>query len=233
LTLVLVVDDEPTLTQTISYNLRKEGYEVATASDGLAALDLVRDRHPDLVVLDIMLPGIDGIEVCRRLRRTSAVPILMLTARGEEIDRIIGLEVGADDYLAKPFGMRELLARIRALLRRYELIREELQGGGEGKDDGRLEAGAIRIDLKTHRVTHRDEAISLTPKEFDLLATLVKHRGQVLPAARLLELVWGYRDPDTRTVTVHIRSLRSKLEDHPSEPALIETVRGVGYRFAG
>jgi DNA-binding response OmpR family regulator len=228
---ILAVDDEPSLTQSIAYTLRKEGYEVTTVSDGLAAVEAARERRPDVIVLDIMLPSIDGLEVCRRLRRTSSVPILMLTARGEEIDRVIGLEVGADDYLTKPFSMRELLARIRALLRRYALIREELSNGADLKPD-LMEAGDLRIDVAAHQVTRGGAMVPLTPKEFDLLVALVRHRGQVLPPGRLLELVWGYTDPDTRTVTVHVRSLRSKLEDNPNEPVFIETVRGVGYRYA-
>ncbi|MPZ14921.1 MAG: response regulator [Chloroflexi bacterium] len=229
---ILVVDDEPSLTQSIAYAFRKEGYEVATVGDGLDALSAAREQQPDVVVLDVMLPGIDGLEVCRRLRRTSAVPILMLTARGEEIDRIVGLEVGADDYLPKPFSMRELLARVRALLRRYELIREELTTGTDATDGDVLDGGDLRVDIGTHRVTRRGAVVDLTPKEFDLLAALIRHRGRVLPPGRLLQLVWGYTDADTRTVTVHIRNLRSKLEEDPSEPTLIETVRGVGYRYA-
>ena len=192
---------------------------------------MARDLQPDLIVLDLMLPGIDGLEVCRRIRRTDSVPILMLTARGEEMDRVIGLEVGADDYLPKPFGMRELLARIRALLRRYEIIREEV-AGAQGIGDV-LTTGDLVIEVGAHRVLRGDDEVPLTPKEFGLLATLVRNKGQVLSARRLLELVWGYSDSDTRTVTVHVRSLRSKIEEDPSEPALIETVRGVGYRYRG
>lgn len=177
-----------------------------------------------------MLPGIDGLEVCRRLRRTSSVPILMLTARGEEIDRVIGLEVGADDYLPKPFSMRELLARIRALLRRYEIIREQVATQKAAGSDV-LSTNGLTIDVGGHRATLNGAEVSLTPKEFALLATLVRNRGQVLTPRRLLELVWGYSDADTRTVTVHVRTLRSKIEADPSKPALIETVRGVGYRY--
>ena len=231
MTQVLIVDDEPSLARSISYTLRKEGYEVLTVSDGLSAVDVARESQPNVVVLDVMLPGIDGLEVCRRIRRSSAVPILMLTARTEEIDRIIGLEVGADDYLTKPFSMRELVARIRALLRRYEMLREELTASREEERPEVLEAGDVRIDVRAHAVTRGREPIVLTPKEFDLLAVLVRNRGQVFSAARLLEMVWGYSDPDTRTVTVHIRSLRGKIEEDPSNPARVETVRGVGYRY--
>ncbi len=226
-----MVDDELSLAQSIAYTLRKEGYEVTTAGDGFTALNMARDLQLDLIVLDLMLPGIDGLEVCRRIRRTSSIPILMLTARGEEMDRVIGLEVGADDYLPKPFGMRELLARIRALLRRYEIIREEVAGDQQAGDV--LSTGDLQIEVGAHRVMRGQEEVDLTPKEFGLLTTLVRNKGQVLSARRLLELVWGYSDSDTRTVTVHVRSLRSKIEDDPSEPVLIETVRGVGYRFRG
>lgn len=230
---VLVVDDEPSLAQTVSYTLRREGFEVLTAGDGLAALEAVRSHPPDLIVLDLLLPGLDGLELCRRIRRRSAVPILILTARGDEVDRVVGLEVGADDYLAKPFSMRELVARIRALLRRRELLIEELRGGQpDGRDDVLVAAGEITIDVAAHQVTRRGELISLTPKEFALLETLVRHRGQVLSPGQLLQHVWGYADTDTRTVTVHIRSLRAKIEDDPSNPRLIETVRGLGYRYA-
>ncbi len=232
MTRVLVVDDEPSLAQTVSYTLRREGFDVQTVGDGLAAVDAVRTQPPDLIVLDLLLPGIDGLEACRRIRRTSAVPILMLTARGEEVDRIVGLEVGADDYLAKPFSMRELVARIRAMLRRRELLLEEIGGQGKSEDGVLVGAGDLTIDVAGHHVTRRGEPVTLTPKEFALLETLVRHRGQVLSAGQLLQLVWGYSDSDTRTVAVHIRSLRGKIEDDPSNPELIETVRGLGYRYA-
>jgi DNA-binding response OmpR family regulator len=228
---VLVVDDEPSLAQTVSYTLRREGFDVVTASDGLAAMEAVGSQPPDLIVLDLLLPGIDGLEICRRIRRSSAVPILMLTARGEEVDRIVGLEVGADDYLSKPFSMRELVARIRALLRRRELLVEELTGQNGDEEAVLTGAGDLSIDVAGHRVTRRGESIPLTPKEFALLETLVRHRGQVLSAGQLLQLVWGYSDSDTRTVAVHIRSLRGKVEDDASDPRLIETVRGLGYRY--
>lgn len=227
---ILVVDDEPNLADTVAYNLRRDGYDVETAGDGTAALEAARVRPPDAMVLDLMLPGIDGLEVCRRVRRTSSVPILMLTARTTETDRVVGLEVGADDYLAKPFSMRELLARVRALLRRSQLIREELE---QPKPSGRevLVARDLEIDTAGHIVLLRGEPAPLTPKEFALLETLVRNRGQVMPPSQLLELVWGYNDIDTRTVAVHIRTLRTKIETDPSHPTHIETVRGVGYRF--
>jgi DNA-binding response OmpR family regulator len=227
---ILVVDDERNLADTIAYNLRKEGFEVDTAGEGYAAVEAVRNQRPDAIILDLMLPGIDGLEVCRRIRRTSAVPILMLTARGEEMDRVVGLEIGADDYLSKPFSMRELLARVRALLRRREMLRDEL--GAITVTMGEvLVAGDLRIDVGAHTVTLGDEPVELTPKQFALLETLVRHRGQVLSAEQLLELVWGYTDSDTRTVAVHMRSLRTRIEEDPSHPIRIETVRGVGYRY--
>ncbi len=229
---VLVVDDELSLAQAVSYTLRRERFDVQTVADGLAAIEAVRAQPPDLVVLDLLLPGLDGLEVCRRVRRTSAVPILMLTARGEEVDRIVGLEVGADDYLTKPFSMRELVARIRALLRRRELLREELGDRGTPQESIVIGAGDVAIDVAGHHVTRRGEPVTLTPKEFALLETLVRHRGQVLSPGQLLQLVWGYSDSDTRTVAVHIRSLRGKIEDDPSRPELIQTVRGLGYRYA-
>ncbi len=229
---ILVVEDEPALQAAVGYNLRREGHRVLAAADGPAALALMAER-PDLVILDLMLPGIDGFEVCRRIRQQSSVPIIILTARTDEVDRVVGLELGADDYLTKPFSMRELVARVKALLRRRELILAELQARA-GTDDERLVADDLEINLTRHTVTRAGVPVSLTPKEFDLLAFLVRHRGRVFSAERLLAEVWGYANPvDPRTVAVHIRSLRAKLEDDPSRPVRIETVRGVGYRFAG
>lgn len=229
---ILVVEDEPTLQAAIGYNLRREGYTVLAAADGPTALSLMAEG-PDLVILDLMLPGVDGFEVCRRIRQKSSVPIIILTARTDEVDRVVGLELGADDYLTKPFSMRELLARVKALLRRRDLILAELQARAAAGEE-RLVAGDLEINLTRHTVTRAGVPVSLTPKEFDLLAFLVKNRGRVFSAERLLGEVWGYANPvDPRTVAVHIRSLREKLEDDPSRPVLIETVRGVGYRFAG
>jgi DNA-binding response OmpR family regulator len=226
---ILVVDDEPSLLDTIAYNLRREGHRVVTAADGEAALDAARER-PDAVVLDLMLPKLDGIEVCRRLRQHSAVPILMLTARTDEVDRVVGLEVGADDYLTKPFSMRELVARVKALLRRRELLAAELAEKSTAGE--RLESGDLVLDSAQHRAARAGEPLALTPREFDVLAFLMRHRGQVFSAEHLLERVWGYdRAVDARTVPVHIRNLREKIEDDPSRPQRIETVRGVGYRF--
>jgi DNA-binding response OmpR family regulator len=226
---VLVVDDEPSLVATIAYSLKAQGYSVDTATNGASALESVTRQPPDVIVLDVMLPGIDGFDVCRRVRRTSAVPILMLSARGEEMDKIVGLEVGADDYLAKPFSMRELLARVRALLRRRDLLLQEID---DRADPAVLSAGDIRIDIAAHVVTKRGESVALTPKEFGVLETLVRNRGRVLSPSQLLEQVWGYLDTDLRTVAVHIRTLRMRIEDDPSHPTHIETVRGVGYRYS-
>ena len=232
---ILLVEDEATLVQTIAYTLRREGYHVLTAADGEGALALVQGpEKPDLVVLDIMLPRVDGFEVCRRIRQRSGVPVVMLTARGDEVDRVVGLELGADDYVTKPFSMRELVARVKAHLRRRDLLAAELAGQSEDGAGGRLVAGDLEIDLAGHRVTRAGVPVALTPKEFDLLAFLVRNRGRVVSPNRLLESVWGYdRAVDSRTVAVHIRSLREKLEEVPSRPRRIETVRGVGYRFAG
>jgi DNA-binding response OmpR family regulator len=229
---ILLVEDEPTLLATIAFNLRRDGHRVLTAADGEAALALVGEA-PDLVVLDVMLPKLDGFEVCRQVRQRSAVPVLMLTAKTDEVDRVVGLELGADDYMTKPFSMRELLARVKALLRRRDLLRAELDRQPSATGE-RLTAGDLEIDIAGHRVVKGGVPVSLTPKEFDLLAFLVRHRGQVFSALRLLEQVWGYeRAYDARTVPVHIRSLREKLEEEPSRPRRIETVRGVGYRFIG
>jgi DNA-binding response OmpR family regulator len=227
---VLVVDDEPNLLHTLRYNLRQAGYEVATAATGEDAITVAAREKPDVVVLDVMLPGLDGFEVCRRIRTDSAVPILMLTARDEEVDRVVGLEVGADDYITKPFSMRELQARVKAMLRRRELIRRELAAASTETE--RLVSEDLTLDVAAHRVTIGDRIIQLKPREFELLTFLMRNRGHLFSAEQLLEQVWGYIDTsDPRTVPVHIRSLREKLEDNPSQPRRIETVRGVGYRF--
>ena len=238
---ILVVDDEAVLAETIAYNLEQAGYQVTTASDGASALEAARSETPDLVILDIMLPEMDGLEVCRQLRResnTSTTPIMMLTAKGDEIDKVVGLEVGADDYVTKPFGRRELLARVRALLRRsdYAPAGEERYAhamSGEVRRASReLVAGPLRIDLAGRRVHCRGQAWELQPKQFDLLTYLVRNRGTVLTRDQLLHNVWGYDYVgDTRTVDVHIRWLREKLEEDPAIPQLIQTVRGVGYVF--
>lgn len=236
---ILVVDDEAVLVETIAYNLEQSGYRVTTASDGNSALQAARTEHPDLIILDIMLPGMDGLEVCRQLRRessTATTPIIMLTAKGDEIDKVVGLEVGADDYVTKPFGRRELLARVRALLRRAEYPHEESNRAETPQEvrpvSRELVAGPLRIDLAGRRVNSRGQDMELQPKQFELLTYLVRNRGTVLTRDQLLHNVWGYDYAgDTRTVDVHVRWLREKLEEDPANPKLIQTVRGVGYVF--
>jgi DNA-binding response OmpR family regulator len=239
---ILVVEDDLTLLEALEYNLAGEGYQVITAIDGLAALEVARERQPDLIVLDLMLPRLDGFEVCRILRRESSVPILMLTARADEVDRVVGLEVGADDYLTKPFSMRELLARVKALLRRVRLIREDtfaaLSTGMPGERGtpapAQLTFGDLVIDLDRHDVLLRGESLRLKPKEFELLLFLARHKGMALSRDLLLERVWGYEfGGGSRTVDVHVRWLREKLESDPANPEHIVTVRGVGYCFDG
>ena len=233
---ILVVEDEPTLVDTLGYSLRRQGYEVITATDGRKALELARKETPDLIVLDVMLPGLDGFEVCRILRHEMNVPILMLTARTEEIDKVVGLEVGADDYLTKPFSMRELLARVKALLRRVRLDREEMSAAATAMVvlHERLDFGELVIDLSRREVTLRGEVFHLKPKEFDLLVFLARNRGIVLSRDLILERVWGWEfDGGSRTVDVHVRWLREKIETDPSDPQRLVTVRGVGYRFEG
>lgn len=224
---ILIVDDEPNLRHTVGYNLRREGFEIVEAADGEAALDLARTQRPALIILDLMLPGMDGLDVCRRLRERGNVPILMLTARDSEVDRVVGLELGADDYLAKPFSMRELVARVKAILRRAELAR----GAAEAEPDT-IEANGLVIQLRSRRVLVEGAEVTLKPREFDLLAFLARSPGQVFTRSQLLTRVWGYDYAgDTRTVDVHIRSLRTKLGDRVEAPRWIETVWGVGYRF--
>lgn len=236
---VLVVEDEPTLVDTLEYNLTRQGYAVSTASDGFKALELARTLRPDLIVLDVMLPGLDGFEICRILRQEMSTPILMLTARDDEIDKVVGLEVGADDYLTKPFSMRELLARVKAQLRRDRLIRQEMEGEETPTDDrpptgAVLRFGALVIDPDRREVTSDDAVIHLKPKEFELLHFLARNRGMALSRDLILERVWGWDfDGGSRTVDVHIRWLREKIETDPANPRRIVTVRGVGYRFEG
>jgi len=231
---ILVVEDDLTLLETLEYNLSAEGYEVITAADGLAALEVARREEPDLVVLDLMLPRLDGFEVCRVLRRETSVPILMLTARTDEVDRVVGLEVGADDYLTKPFSMRELLARVKALLRRVRLIREEMAAEQGVSGTEQLAFGDLAIDLDRHEVLVRGQVLDLKPKEFDLLLFLARHSGMALSRDLLLERVWGWDyGGGSRTVDVHVRWLREKIEADPANPERIVTVRGVGYCFEG
>jgi DNA-binding response OmpR family regulator len=220
------VDDEQSVQKLLSYPLRKEGYEVVPALDGREALERVSDGSFDLVVLDVMLPKVDGFDVCRQIRARSTVPIIMLTAKAEEIDKVLGLELGADDYITKPFSMREFRSRVKAVLRRAELAR----GAEPGQEP--LEDGDLHIDFEKRAVEIRGEAVRLTYVEFEILAALARSPGRVFSRAQLLDRVWGdsaYRDP--RTVDVHIRHLREKLESDPKTPELLFTVRGVGYRY--
>lgn len=230
---VLIVEDEPALQETLNYNLTRQGYEVEVAGDGQAALDVARRIKPDLIVLDIMLPILDGFEVCRILRQEMNVPILMLTAKDEEIDRVIGLEMGADDYLTKPFSMREFLARVKAQLRRVRMIREEIDSQAVPTKEIHQFNNLI-IDTNRREVKIEDDTLSLKPKEYDLLLFLVRHKGQVLTRELILERVWGWDfSGGSRTVDVHIRWLREKIEKNPAVPERIITVRGIGYRFEG
>jgi two-component system, OmpR family, response regulator MtrA len=217
---VLVVDDDLALAEMLGIVLRKEGYEVATCGDGGRAIGMFREFRPDLVLLDVMLPTVDGIEVCRQLRAESGVPVVMLTARTDTQDVIAGLEAGADDYVVKPFKPQELQARIRARLRRTETV-----------EDGRLHVGDVVIDVAGHEVTRAGALIPLTPLEFDLLVALASKPSQVFDRESLLEQVWGYRHAgDTRLVNVHVQRLRSKVEKDPENPQIVVTVRGVGYK---
>jgi DNA-binding response OmpR family regulator len=222
---VLVVDDEPIVREVVVRYLQRDGYRTLEAADGERARTLVERERLDLVVLDLMLPGIDGLALCRWIRARSDVPVIMLTARGEEADRIVGLELGADDYVTKPFSPRELAARVRTVLRRSAREPEALP---------RLVYGDLEIDSATREVLRGGEALRLTAKEFDLLWFLASHPRRVFSRSQLMDRVWGYEAAlDTGTITVHVRRLREKIERDPSRPVLLETVWGVGYRFAG
>ena len=232
---ILIVEDEPALRDTLTYNLKKDGFTVEAVGDGRAALDSARTLKPDLIVLDLMLPEIDGFEVCRILRKEMTTPILMLTARDDEIDRVVGLEVGADDYLTKPFSMRELMARVKAQLRRSRLLREELGKSIETQNkQEKLTFGNLVINLTRREVTLNNEPLPLKPQEYELLLFFAEHKGQMLSREFILERVWGWDFiGDSRTVDVHVRWLRQKIEKDASDPKRIVTVRGGGYRFEG
>jgi DNA-binding response OmpR family regulator len=231
---ILVVEDEPSLQETLAYNLKKEGYKVEAVGDGLVALESARRLKPDLIVLDLMLPGIDGFEVCRILRKEMTTAILMLTARDDEIDRVVGLEVGADDYLTKPFSMRELMARVKAQLRRARLIREELGKQTAVAPQEKISFDNLVINQTRREVILNGGPLQLKPKEYELLLFLAEHRGQMLSREFILERVWGWDYiGDSRTVDVHVRWLRQKIESDPAKPERIITVRGGGYRFEG
>jgi DNA-binding response OmpR family regulator len=222
---VLVVDDDATVAEVVSRYLEREGFEVEAVEDGRVGLDRAVANPPDLMLLDLMLPGMDGLEVCRRVRAVAPVPIIMLTARGDEDQKIVGLEMGADDYVSKPFSPRELTARVKSVLRR---------SAGPSAPADRVEpirAGDIEVDPRSREVRVRDRLVSLTALEFELLAFLIRHPGQVFRREELLEKVWGYTFGDTSTVTVHVRRLREKIEADPANPTHVRTVWGVGYRF--
>jgi two-component system response regulator RegX3 len=225
MTRVLVVEDEDSISEPLAYMLRKEGFEVAIADDGPAGLAAFDRDGADLVLLDLMLPGLSGTEVCRELRTRSAVPVIMLTARDSEVDKVVGLELGADDYVTKPFSHRELVARIRAVLRRH--------GGTAPADDGTaLEAGPVRMDVDRHLVTVAGEAVQLPLKEFDLLELLLRNVGRVLTRGQLIDRVWGSDYVgDTKTLDVHVKRLRAKIEPDPASPKHLLTVRGLGYKL--
>ena len=230
-TKILIVEDDETLLGVLKYNLIKESFSVVTATDGVQAIEVARSEKPDFIILDIMLPKLDGLGVCRILRKEMIVPILILTAKGEEIDKVVGLELGADDYITKPFSIKELLARIRAMLRRVEMMKQEALPDRDVLAPT-IKVGNLEIDLASYQVSRSDSKLALSHKEFELLAFLVKNQGQVFSRDHLLEKVWGYDYAgDTRTVDVHIRWLRKKIEEEPAQPRHLLTVRGVGYKF--
>jgi DNA-binding response OmpR family regulator len=236
---ILVVEDEVSLLESLAYNLNRQGYKVLEAADGYEALKVARQERPDLMLLDVMLPGIDGFEVCRILRQEMSQPILMLTARDDEVDKVVGLEMGADDYLTKPFSMRELLARVKALLRRDRLIREEIASQSEETPTSPvgqqvLNFDDLKIDMVRREVTLGSDVLRLKPKEYELLLFLARNQGIALSRDLILERVWGWEyDGGSRTVDVHVRWLREKIEPNPAKAARIITVRGIGYRFEG
>ncbi len=227
---ILVVEDEQNILEAIKYSMNAEGFEVYGAEDGEKGLEMAREISPDLVILDVMLPKLDGFEVCRILRRDMDIPVFMLTAKAEEIDRVVGLEIGADDYITKPFSMRELLARVRNALRRSSR-------SGPGRDNSSsgntvIQVGNLKIDLTGHIALVSEKLIDLKPREFDLLAMLASSRGRVFTREQILERLWGHDYiGDSRTVDVHVRWIREKIEEDPSTPKKIVTIRGVGYRF--
>lgn len=224
MTRILIVEDEPSLSEPLAYLLTREGYETVVAADGLAALTEFDRSGADLVLLDLMLPGLPGTEVCRELRQRSAVPIIMLTAKDSEVDIVVGLELGADDYVTKPYSTRELLARIRAVMRR--------QTDGGDLDDAVLTAGSVRMDVEKHQVTVDGAVVPMPLKEFELLELLLRNAGRVLTRGQLIDRVWGADYfGDTKTLDVHVKRIRSKIEPDPANPRMLVTVRGLGYRF--
>ncbi|MGB4136933.1 MAG: response regulator transcription factor [Microbacterium sp.] len=227
MTRILLVEDEPDLADPLAFLLRREGYEVEIAEDGPDALTAFRERGADVVLLDLMLPGIPGTEVCRQIRQTSTVPIIMLTAKDSEVDIVVGLELGADDYVTKPYSSRELLARMRAVLRRAAPAEE-------GLDERVLTGGRVELDIDRHTVSVDGEVVNMPLKEFELLEVLMRNAGRVLTRGQLIDRVWGSDYfGDTKTLDVHIKRIRSRIEEHPSDPVMLVTVRGLGYRFEG
>jgi DNA-binding response OmpR family regulator len=226
---ILVVEDEENILEAVRYNLESHGYDTLTATDGIKGLELARAMHPDLVILDVMLPGMDGLEVCRQIRRDRDVPIMMLTARGEEVDRVVGLELGADDYVTKPFSMRELMARVKVHIRRSQ---SSASGHPPGTSGPPLISGDLQLDTDGHRVRLAGRELDLRPREFRLLALFMERPGIALTRDQILETLWAHDYiGDARTVDVHVRWLREKIEADPARPTRIVTVRGVGYRF--
>jgi two-component system response regulator RegX3 len=225
MTRVLLVEDEPDLAEPLAYLLRREGYEVEIAEDGPGALGAFRDNGADIILLDLMLPGMSGTEVCRQVRTTSNVPIIMLTAKDSEVDIVVGLELGADDYVTKPYSSRELLARMKSVLRRFDTV-------DAGLDDRILESGRVLLDIDRHTVSVNGEVINMPLKEFELLEVLMRNAGRVLTRGQLIDRVWGSDYfGDTKTLDVHIKRIRSRIEVNPGEPVALVTVRGLGYRF--
>ncbi len=231
---VLVVEDDPVIRETVAFNLQRDGHDVSTAEDGIAGLDQARTDQPDLVVLDVMLPRMSGLDVCRMLRAETPIPILMLTARDAEADVVQGLDLGADEYMTKPFSMRELRARVASLLRRDQISRRAgpHAAGAGGDEDAPLVVGELELSPARHELRRAGAIVQLRPREFALLEFLMRHPGQVFSRDAILEAVWGMTYPgETRTVDVHVRWLREKIEDDPSAPVHIQTIRSVGYKF--
>ena len=229
MTSILVVDDEPVFIEALTISLEREGFDVVAAADGPAALKAISEKDPDLILLDVMLPGMSGIDVCREIRKSSSVPVIMVTAKGEEIDAVVGLEVGADDYITKPYRLRELIARIRAILRRSENSPKEDETISNPEV---LVEGAVRLDLERHELSVDGELVSLALREFELLSYLMENSGRVVTRESLMQNVWGWDYiGDTKTIDVHVKRLRSKIESDPSAPLRISTIRGVGYRY--
>ena len=229
MTSILVVDDEPVFIEALTISLEREGFGVIAAADGPAALKAISEKDPDLILLDVMLPGMSGIDVCREIRKSSSVPVIMVTAKGEEIDAVVGLEVGADDYITKPYRLRELIARIRAILRRSVNSPKEDETTSNPEV---LVEGAVRLDLERHELSVDGELVSLALREFELLSYLMENSGRVVTRESLMQNVWGWDYiGDTKTIDVHVKRLRSKIESDPSAPLRISTIRGVGYRY--